>query len=198
MIGFRNVKYTLTLAALLSLAGYAVPAMAQEADQPAAAPAVSDVSKKQESSSSSSSTTVKTSGPVAPTPPAMEMPKAPEPPKPTGPTYNPPPPSGKDWGKLPQESREQILNDWKALSEKDREPFIFYRERAMAKLPDSAYSDNPYKPDAPESAGGAAVKKEATSAATSSSSTTTTDEKSAAGSFFDKIMGKDDAKPAVE
>jgi hypothetical protein len=105
------------------------------------------------------------------------------PPAPTGPTYNPPPPSGKDWGKLPQATREQILNDWKALSEADREPFIFYRERAMAKLPDSAYSENPYKPETPEAAAARAAGHVAPAAAP------VADEKS--GGLLNKLFNKD-------
>lgn len=121
--------------------------------------------------------------PAAPSAPEVEPPPPPAPPKSTGPTYNPPPPSGKDWGKLPQETREQILNEWKSLPEKDREPFIFYRERAMAKLPDSAYSDDPYKPESPEAVA-------AKAAATAGAVTPAAEEKSSGG-FFDKLMGKD-------
>lgn len=124
---------------------------------------------------------------AAPPTPAMAPDiEPPAPPKQTGPVYNPPPPSGKDWGKLPQETREQILNEWKSLPEKDREPFIFYRERAMAKLPDSAYSDNPYKPESPE----AVAAKAAATAAEATAPAPAVEEKSSGG-FFDKLMGKD-------
>lgn len=119
-------------------------------------------------------------------PPTMEI-SAPPPP-PQGPTYNPPPPSGKDWGKLPQATREQILNEWKALPEAEREPFIFYRERAMAKLPDSAYSENPYRPDAAEAA---ASRAEGSSAA--SGTPAAKDEKS--GGILDKLFNKEKSSP---
>ncbi len=176
---------TLTLTAVLGLA--VTPAFAQTT--------VTDKSEKEATAAPATEAPTAAEAPKAPAAPSVAAPKAPEPPKPTGPTYNPPPPSGKDWGKLPQEAREQVLNDWKALPEKDREPFIFYRERAMAKLPDSAYSDNPYKPEAPESPNAAAVKGAATMPVTAT--TTTTEEKSTGGSLMDKLFGgKDDEKSA--
>lgn len=162
----RTLKTILALVAMLGSYAILSPALAQDApadDAPAPVAA-----------------------PSAPSAPEAAPPTPPAPPKQTGPVYNPPPPSGKDWGKLPQEAREQILNEWKSLPEKDREPFIFYRERAMAKLPDSAYSDNPYKPESPEAV---AAKAAATAAAPAAVAPAAAEEKSSGG-FFDKLMGK--------
>jgi hypothetical protein len=199
----RNLFFTLLLGTALT-AVQAAPVRAQDAAEEAApaaeaeaapAPAapsvtVKDVSDDKEDAAPAASAGAPaaapsvTSAPPAPAP-AMEAPKPPEPPKQTGPVYNPPPPSGKDWGKLTQDTREGILNDWKALPEKDREPFIFYRERAMAKLPDSAYSDNPYKPDAP-------VSEEAKDLAAESKAAVTAAPAEDKPGFFDKLLGKDD------
>ncbi|HEY1096023.1 MAG TPA: hypothetical protein VGF14_02155 [Alphaproteobacteria bacterium] len=173
-----TLKTRSTLAALALSALFAVPALAQDAAAPAAA---------QEETAAPAPAPAVTAEPAVtpPVPSALNDIKPPEmtPPKQTGPVYNPPPPSGKDWGKLPQEAREQILNEWKSLPEKDREPFIFYRERAMAKLPDSAYSDNPYKPESPEAV--------AAKAAATAVAPVAAEEKSEPG-FFDKLIGGDD------
>lgn len=167
MTVFRYTIFALTLGVL---AGglHVTPAQAQDA--PAAKPPAS-------------LDAVADDVPPAPAP-DMNAGSAP-PPAPTGPTYNPPPPSGKDWGKLPQAAREQILNEWKALPEAEREPFIFYRERAMAKLPDSAYSDNPYKPETPE----AAAARAAGTPTPAAPAAAATQEKSSG--ILDKLFNKD-------
>ena len=196
MTHLRNLKLnltrSLTLAALLG-----TTALTLAGTSPAlAVTTVTDASENSEASSSSSTTSTapaaespRASSVTAPRAASVSAPTPPSAPHATGPTYNPPPPSGKDWGKLPQEAREQVLNDWKGLPEKDREPFIFYRERAMAKLPDSAYSDNPYKPEAPESA--AAAGKSTTSGGV-------TTNKAASGSVMDKLFGSKDEEKAAE
>lgn len=174
-----TLKTRSTLALALLGAFVALPALAQDA-----APAAAATEEAAPVAAAPAPTPAAAPAPVAA---AAEEEKAPAllaPPKQTGPVYNPPPPSGKDWGKLPQEAREQILNEWKALPEKDREPFIFYRERAMAKLPDSAYSDNPYKPETPEQAAAKAA------AAASAPAPAAAAEKSEPG-FFDKLIGGD-------
>lgn len=214
MTSMRNFTMTLLLGTMLGTFALAAPARAQDAEEatseesaapvatgetaPAPAPTVT------EASNPAAPAVTETPKPAAPanaaptpvmapaaTPAVPDAPKPPEPPKPTGPVYNPPPPSGKDWGKLPQESREQILNDWKGLPEKDREPFIFYRERAMAKLPDSAFSDNPYKPDpdAGKAAPGAAAASPAVAPAASPAATSQP-------SLLDRLMGKGDGESA--
>lgn len=197
MTSMRNFTMTLLLGTMLGTFALAAPALAQDASEEAASeesaapaaetatPVVTEAPKEESKPVADTPATVATPAPsTAPTASAPEAPKPPEPPKPTGPVYNPPPPSGKDWGKLPQETREQILNDWKGLPEKDREPFIFYRERAMAKLPDAAFSDNPYKPDAEVGtapAAGAVAAPAASPAATSQPS------------LLDRLMGNGDA-----
>jgi hypothetical protein len=176
-----TIRYPMIFALTLGvMAGglYALPSHAQDQAAPVEA-------------SDSGAAAAPAPAPAPPSDLAGGMAGAPEaPPKATGPVYNPPPPSGKDWGKLPQATREQILNDWKALPEKDREPFIFYRERAMAKLPDSAYSDNPYKPENPE----AAAARAAGTAAAPVPAAAQTEEKS--GGFLDKLFNKDKEQTA--